>query len=243
MALSTAQIAAMAHFDADTITELTAALTTGSATADAVSGAGACSLVREVTELTVSGTKAYTLAAPTACGQRKRIRCVSAASSPIGTLTVSSPDDTTGYVCAATFVFDTAGQEITLEATSALKWRCIGKKRAGSLAVVVGTTVLTGYSLAGAYSLSVTNTVSSDTTKALPNGSAVGERCILINTAVSGSPIGNVDGVFTGMNGTAYTHMGTIGVAASTTVTGDFAELVWTGAAWQVVNFSGITWS
>ncbi len=210
---------------------------------DSLAAPGALDLDVLISQLSVDGTDAFTLAAPTRTGQRKIVRCVGATGSPIGTLTVSSPDDTTGYVCAATFVFTAVGQEITLEATAALKWRCVDKKRAGALAVTVGTTVLTGYSLHNVYQLSVTNTVSSDTTKGLPNGSCIGERCILINTAVSGSPIGNVDGTYIGMNGTAYTHMGTIGVAASTTVTGDFAEVRWNGAAWQVMNFSGITWS
>lgn len=240
--LTDEMVAKLAHFRSD-IKEALLADLNAHEDVDSIAAPGALSLSILVSELSVDGTDAFTIAAPTRTGQRKIVRCVAAANSPIGTLTVSSPDDTAGYVCAATFVFTNVGQEITLEATAGLKWRCVDKKRAGALAVVVGTTVLTGYSMANVYQLSVTNTVTSDSTKALPNGSVVGERCILINTAVSGSPIGNVDGVFAGMTGAAYTHMGTIGVAASTTVTGDFAELRWNGATWQVMNFSGITWS
>ncbi len=210
---------------------------------DGIAAPGALDLAILVSEISVDGTDAFTIAAPTRTGQRKIARCVAAANTPLGTLTVSSPDDTAGFVCPATFVFTTVGQEVTLEATAALKWRCVDKKRAGAKAVVVGTTELAGHSLHNVYQLSVTNTVSSATTMGLPNGAVVGERCILINTAVSGSPIGNVDGTFAGMNGTAYTHMGTIGVAASSTLTGDFAEVRWNGATWQVMNFSGITWS
>lgn len=240
--LTAEMIAKLAGFRQDLIDALTADLNAG-ASVDAVSASGACSLSRIVTELTVSGTKAYTLAAPTYVGQKKIVRCVSAASTPIGTLTVSSPDDTTGFVCASTFVFDTAGQEIELEATSALKWRCVRKKRAGKLAVTVGTTVLTGYSLAQDYLLSVTGTVSSTTTKALPNGSAVGERCLVSCGTAASTPIGNINATVTGMDGAAYTDIGAIGVAASTTVTGDYALLEWSGSAWQVLSQSGCTLS
>lgn len=240
--LTEAMAQAICHFRADTVDALLADLNAHEEV-DAVSAAGACSLVIKTTELSVDGTKAYTLAAPTRTGQRKVIRCVAATNTPLGTLTVSSPDDTTGFVCAATFVFAVVGQEITLEATAALKWRCVDKKRAGALAVTVGTTDLAGYSLHNVYKLAVDGTKSSATTKGLPDGSVIGERCILINTSATNTPIGSVDGTYTGMDGSAYTHMGTIGVAASTTVTGDFAEVRWNGAAWQVMNFSGITWS
>lgn len=240
--LTTTQLSQVGNFDTNTINQLRPALSGG---VDAVSAAGALSLYHYVTELTVSGTKAYTLAAPTVAGQRKRIVCVSAAATPLGTVTISSPDDTAGFVCATTFTFTDVGQAIELMATSGLKWRCVRVQRAGGAAdnVVVGTTVLTGLSLYLRYCLSITGTVSSTGTKGLPNGSAVGERCIVTNTTAASTPIGNIAGTFVGMNGTAYTDIGAIGVASSTTVTGDFAELEWTGSAWSVVNMSGVTLS
>lgn len=240
--LTAEMIAKLSGFRQEIIDALTADLNAGAAV-DAVSASGACSLTRVVTELTISGTKAYTLAAPTFTGQKKIIRCVSAASTPIGTLTVSSPDDTSGFVCPATFVFDTGGQEIELEGTAGLKWRCVRKKRAGSLAVVVGTTVLTGYSMASVYVLSVTGTVSSTSTKALPNGAAIGERCVVSCGTAASTPIGNINATLAGMDGTAYTDIGAIGVAASATVTGDYAMLEWNGQKWQVITQSGCTLS
>lgn len=240
--LTEAQLTRIAGFDEDTLAALRQQVGEG---VDAVSASGACSVSKWVTELTVSGTKAYTLAAPTVAGQRKRITCVSAGSTPLGTLTITSPDDTAGFVCSTTFIFDTVGQEIELIATSGLKWRATRVKRAGGVAdaVVVGTTVLTGFNLWIRYCLSVTGTVNSSSTKSLPNGSAVGERCIVTCSTAALSPIGSIDGTFTGMIAEAYTHLGAIGVVASTTVVGDAAVLEWTGAAWAVIYQNGCTLS
>lgn len=230
------------NFDQATANQL--ATDTGSLV-EAVSAAGALSLNTYLTELTVSGTKAYTLAAPTFAGARKRITCVSAASTPLGTVTLTSPDDTAGFVCAGAFTFDTVGQSIELVATAGLKWRCLRVFRAGGVvdAVVVGTTVLTGLNLWLRYCLKVTGSVSSTGTQALPNGSAVGERCIVTCSTAASIPVGSIDGVFTGMINEAYTHLGAVGVVASSTVIGDMAMLEWTGAAWNVVFQNGCTLS
>lgn len=234
--LTISQLQALAGFDAATLAALQADLLY-QGNVDGVSASGACALDRVVTELTVSGTKAYTLAAPTHAGQKKIVRCVSAASSPAGTLTVSSPDDTTGFVCSAAFVFDTAGQEVEFEATSALKWRAVRVKRAGGTAnnVVIGTTVLTGYNLWALYCCSVTATVSSTGTKALPNGSSVGERCVVGCSTAASTPIGNIN--FTGKTtaGAAATDLQAIGA------TTDYVCLEWDGQAWIPQVASGVT--
>lgn len=220
------------------------ALIQGQQGTEAISAAGALDPMVGTTYLSVSGTKAYTLAAPAVPGQRKRIVCVSAASTPLGTVTVSSPDDTAGFVCATTFTFNAVGQELEFEATSGLKWRCTKKKRKGVLAAIVGgTTVLTGLSMNSAYSMAVDGTDAGTGTGGLPNGSAVGERCSIVCESAANTPIGSLEGTYIGVAGTAYTVVGAIGVAASTTVTGDFAELEWDGSAWKVTNQSGCTLS
>jgi len=242
--LDTLALKRVGNFDSTTIAQLTDAVGAG---VESVSAAGALALDSYVTELTVSGTKAYTLAAPTVAGQRKRIVCVSAASTPLGTVTISSPDTTTGFACSSTFTFDTVGQAIELTATGATVplWRCTRVQRAGGVvdAVVVGTTVLTGLNLWIRYCLSVTATVSSTTTKGIPNGSCVGERCIVTNSTAASTPVGSITGLFTGLINETYTTLGAIGVAASTTVTGDMAMLEWTGSAWAILFQSGITLS
>jgi hypothetical protein len=195
--------------------------------------------------LSVSGTMAFTLGDGTIIGQKKRVRCIAAASTPAATLTVTTPETATGFACASSFFFDAVGQEIEFEWTENSKWRANYVKRVGGAvdAVVVGTTVLTGKNLWLRYCLSVTATVSSTGTKALPNGSAIGERCIVTNTTAASTPIGNINAALVGMNGTAYTDLGAIGVVASATVTGDYAMLEWNGAAWAVLTQNGCTLS
>ena len=242
MGLDANALKRVGNFDPTTIAQLSDAVGAG---VESVSAAGALALDQYVTELTVSGTKAYTLAAPTVAGQRKRIVCVSAASSPLGTVTISSPDTTAGFVCSSTFTFTDVGQAIELVATSGLLWRATRVQRAGGAvdAVVVGTTVLTGLNLWLRYCCSVTATVSSTGTKALPNGSAVGERCIVTCSTAASTPVGSIDGTFTGMINEAYTHLGAIGVVASATVVGDCAVLEWTGSSWSVIYQNGCTLS
>lgn len=228
--LTTTMIAALSGFRKETIDAMTADLGDGE-NIDAVSAAGACSLDRVVTELTVSGMKAYTLAAPTRPTQRKIVRCVSAASSPLGTLTVSSPDDTTGFVCAASFLFDAAGQEVEFEATAALKWRCVRKIRVGSKTLVIGTTVTTGIcDMSDMILCSVTGTVASLTTKGIPNGSARGERIRVACSVAASTPHGDI----------AIAALNELGVAKTAlddfTATSEGAEFVWTGAAWQIAG-------
>lgn len=238
--LTTTQLSQVGNFDTNTINQLRPALGGG---VDAVSAAGALSLFHYVTELTVSGTKAYTLAAPTVAGQRKKIVCVSAASTPLGTVTVASPDTTAGFALSSTFTFTAVGQSIDLIATTGLLWRAANIKRAGSRTVVIGTTVLTGLNLALNYITQVTGTVVSDSTKGLPNGSCAGERCIVTCDTAALSPIGSITGVYRNLIGVAATDLQAIGVVASASVVGDIAVLEWDGSAWQVMYQAGVTFA
>ncbi|MBP9862674.1 MAG: hypothetical protein KBD62_32270 [Kofleriaceae bacterium] len=211
----------------------------GAASSEAISAAGALTPAVPLTELTVSGTKAYTLAAPTSLpvGFRKRIRCVSAASTPAGTLTITDPDATAGFVCSATFFFDAVGQEIELEVTSGTKWRAVRVVRAGSSGVdgvVVGTTVLTGKNLWAAYYLSVTGTATSTTTKSIPDGSAPGEIIQIGCSTAATIPSGTI--TMTGTTTLGATGTKTLGTFNATTV---WASLRWTGVAW--LQTGGVT--
>lgn len=231
MALTAAMIEKIAQFDASIATELTAALNMGLAV-DAKSS-GALDLTRRLSEISVSGTKAFTLAAPTYAGQEKEVLCVAAASTPAGTLTVSSPDDTTGFVCPATFFFDNVGQKLVFRATSALKWRCVEKIRTGVKTLTVGTTTTTGICDMSHVNLSVTGTVASTTTMALPNGAAVGELCQVSCSTAASTPHGDLGGTFITKTGTAGTALDDF-----TAVT-DQALLQWTGAAWKPIVLTG----
>lgn len=231
-----ATLGRVGNFDQATINQL--ATDTGSLV-ESVSAAGALSLNTYVTELTISATMAFTLAAPTFAGQRKLIRCVAATSTPLGTVTISSPDNVTGFVCATIFTFDTVGQAIELRATAGLKWRCERVIRAGTSGnngVVVGTTVLTGKNLWAVYLCSVTGTVSSTTTKAMPDGSAIGEMMTVATTTAASIPSGTLGGNYVDATATARTGF-VIDNAA------DQCIFTWNGSAWQAQFNSGGTFS
>jgi hypothetical protein len=196
---------------------------------DSLAAPGALSLDILISQLSVDGTDAFTLAAPTRTGQRKIVRCVAAANTPAGTLTVTSPDDTTGFVCAASFFFTAVGQEIELEATPALKWRCVRKKRVGSKTIVIGTDVLTGIcNMEFLIRTSTTGTVASATTKGLPNGSAIGERIQITEITAADTPHGDLSGTFLDHAGAAKVGLDDFTVAK------EGGTFVWTGAAWQL---------
>lgn len=230
-----ARLQTVGNFDATTINQL--ACDTGSLV-ESLSAAGAISLNTFITELTISGPMAFTLAAPTFAGQRKLIRSVAAASSPAATVTVTSPDTTTGFVLPSTIVFDDVGQEIELQATTGLKWRAHRVKRAGGAVdgVVINTTVLTGVILRAIYYLSITGTVSSTGTKGIPNGTVPGE---IMRVSVSTASLASGTIAITGVTsaGAAATTLGTA------TATTHFAVLMWTGTAWSLMNSSTLALS
>jgi hypothetical protein len=232
--LTESQLSKVGNFDTDTIANLRPALDGGT---ESLSAAGALDRSKFTSELAVTGTLAFTLAAPTVAGQRKRVVCTLAASTPLGTLTVSSPDDTAGFVCSATFVFNAVGQSIEFVATSSLKWRAIRIVRAGVLPVVVGTTVLTGLNLSHNYALSVTGTVVSATTRGLPNGSAVGEICLISNPTAASTPVGSITWTGLSLIGVASTDIQAIGATTDTVL------CQWTGSAWQAISAAGVTFA
>ena len=85
------------------------ATTGASQSVEQIAASGALSLTIENTILAVSATKAYTLAAGTRVGQKKRVSCKSAASTPNGVLTVTSLSDS-----HTTVTFSAAGQFVLL---------------------------------------------------------------------------------------------------------------------------------
>ena len=228
-----ATLGRVGNFDQATINQL--AGDTGSLV-ESLSAAGTVNPFVYATELTVSGTMAFTLAAPTFAGQRKKITCVSGASTPLGTLTITGQDTTTGFVCASVFTFTTAGQSVELQATTGLKWRAVAIRRAGVRTLVVGTTVTTGLNLEH-YALSVTGTVSSTTTRAIPDGSAPGEMLMVGCSVAASIPSGTI-GI------TALTTLGAAGTTLGTfTLTTNYAGLMWNGTGWQLTGNSAVVLS
>lgn len=209
-------------------------LSSGGTEVETVSAAGAISVSIPTTHLSVTGTVAYTLADGTFAGQRKTILCTVAATSPLGTVTIASPETLAGYVVSATHVFDTVSQGLEL-IWSGTKWRCLRTRRAGAMVPVIGTTVLTGFTLTANYATSVTATVSSTGNKSIPDGQYPGDTCVVGCSVAASTPIGNIN--FSGVDtaNVARTDLQAIGALADT------VTLVWNGLKWLVVANVGIT--
>ncbi|HLZ48458.1 MAG TPA: hypothetical protein VKR80_07400 [Candidatus Limnocylindria bacterium] len=187
---------------------------------------GALSLSAQVSYLSVTGTVAYTLANGTVDGQLKEIECTVAATTPQGTLTVTAMD-TAGGGANATFVFNTVSQRLTLKWNAAnAGWHAVAKVRAGSLAVFVGTTVLTGFNMNQVYALSVTGTVTSTGTKAIPAGCVPGEQIHVLTPTAASTPSGTIN--------IAGTTVAT--GAAATALSGINATSVQAQFAWDPTN-------
>lgn len=229
MPVTTAQAGVLAGFDATTRD----AMLTDLGVADTATS-GTISLTTRITNISVTGSVAFTLPNGTIAGQRKRLLCTVAASIPVGTLTVTTPEDTAGIVCPSTFIFDTVGQAIDF-IWSGSKWRVEKTTRAGAKTAVVGTTALTGFNLCHQLLLSVTGTVSSTGANAIPNGAYPGDRLIVGQSVAASIPVGNIN--FTGFTlaGVAATDLQAWG-ALTDTVT-----LEWRGTGWIVAANSGVT--
>lgn len=81
-----------------------------------VSAAGAVSVANRTTLLSISGTKAYTIASGLFAGQRKLIQCSVAASIPAGTVT-GVFTDTDGTTARTTAAFNAVADALELEWT------------------------------------------------------------------------------------------------------------------------------
>ena len=90
---------------------------------ESISATGACSVAVRTTLLTVDGTVAYTLAAPTFKGQYKTIQIISGANTPIANITVTGMRNSTQDVWTmATFVAASAPRALTLYSQDGLVW-------------------------------------------------------------------------------------------------------------------------
>lgn len=88
---------------------------------DAVSAAGAISPNTDITELAVTGTMAFTIAAPTRVGQRKVVCTITAASTPVATLTSAASH---GWTTVSGL--GAVARSVELVANSSLQWDLVG---------------------------------------------------------------------------------------------------------------------
>jgi hypothetical protein len=228
MPVTTAQAGVLAGFDATTRD----AMLTDLGVADTATS-GTISLTTRITNISVTGTAAYTLPNGTIAGQRKRVLCTVAASIPVGTITVTTPEDTAGIVCPSTFIMDTVGQAIDF-IWSGTKWRVEKTTRAGVKIAVVGTTVLTGFNLCHNLSLSVTGTVASTGTQGVPNGTFPGDTLLVTQSTAASIPVGSITGTFLSLANANATDLQAWGA------TTDTCQLFWNGLRWLVYP-TGVT--
>lgn len=192
---------------------------------EAVSAAGAVDPDVYLTELTVSGTKAYTLADGTYVGQRKAIECVSAASTPLGTVTIASMSGSRDDVA---YVFSTAGARLEIEWTSG-GWRETLVRAAGADTPAAASTLNV---LVANHIVSLTDTMD----WVLPDGTCPGQRQTVLVSANSGTPVGTISGSFyDNADGSAD------GTDVSFNAAGDMAVLEWDGAAWMPIALVSAT--
>lgn len=178
-----------------------------------------------LTELTVSGTKAYTLANGTYVGQKKQIECVAASSTPLGTVTIATM---TGSRTNVAYVFSTVGARLELEWT-ATGWRETLLRAAGADAPAAASTLNV---LVLNHVIAITDTMD----WVLPNGTVPGQRQTITVSANSGSPVGTISGLFyDNADGSAD------GTDVSLNAAGDFTVLEWDGARWMPFSLVSAT--
>lgn len=181
---------------------------------ETVSAAGALEPRWHTSYLSVTNTVAYTLAAGTRLGQRKRIECSAVSGTPLGTVTVA---DMAGSEPTA-WVFTTVGQSLDLEWQSG-GWHVIG---IGEMGVETVANAGTANPLCLLHLVDIADTVDF----IIPSGLVAGQRSMWTATANSGTPVGTVSGLFYTLAGAAT------GVDVQMNAASDHASLVWVGARW-----------
>lgn len=149
---------------------------------------GILSLYTRTSLLTISGTKAYTLAAGLYEGQRKSIKVLTAASTPVGTLTPSLYAD-----AGTTIVFGAAGEGVELEWSDGAGWRRISEAVSG-LGIpsgVNGVETVTSGDLDVAKAVSLISCTGTQA-YALPNGTYDGQMKFIFVTVAASTPVGTL---------------------------------------------------
>lgn len=192
---------------------------------------GAASITIPRTNLSTTGTVAYTLADGVTVGMVKTFECTVAATSPKGTLTIATP--LSGE--PATHVFNATSQLLELIWQTG-GWHIIRKRRAGKTIAVVGATALTGFDLNTQYDLSITGTVTSTSTMALPDPTVGDEGISIIITCSTAAtcPAGTLDGTYSTTGNANATHLAvnaTTDTANFTAFTGRWHALLLTSTA------------
>lgn len=190
---------------------------------ETVSVAGAVAPGVYETHLSVTGTVAYTMGDGNHVGQRKRITCTVAATSPAGTVTLNDAFGTEPLA----HVFNTVGQTIEWEWT-ATGWKIVHY-------VPAGVEVVAAAGTANPLNLLHTVVIADTVDFILGAGLVPGQRSHWIATSNSGTPVGTISGLFYDEDGSAD------GIDVLMNAGGDSAFLEWTGARWLPITLVSAT--
>lgn len=182
---------------------------------EAISAAGALDPDVYLTELSVTGTKAYTLADGTYAGQRKAILCVAAASTPAGTVTIATMSGSRTNVA---YVFGAVGQRLELEWTSG-GWREREVRAAGRDVPAAASTINPLFAF---HDIAISGTQD----WILPSGTCVGQIQTFAVSSAAAIPAGTISGLFYDEDGSAD------GVDINFNAVADMATVQWDGARW-----------
>jgi hypothetical protein len=175
---------------------------------------GAISLFTRVSLISVTGTKAYTLADGLFVGQRKTLIVSAVASSPAGTLTPVT------YVDGTTHLFQNVDERLELEWVGATGWKKISSVESLGAPETVTSGALSLYTRVSL--LSVTGTQA----YALADGIYVGQRKTVICSVAASTPAGTLTPATTPDEATHFFS-----------AVGETLELEWVGATgWKVLS-------
>ncbi|MGH7177363.1 MAG: hypothetical protein ACREJC_08290 [Tepidisphaeraceae bacterium] len=192
---------------------------------ETVSAAGAVDPDVYLTDLSVSGTKAYTLANGTYVGQRKAMECTVAAAIPAGTVTIATMSGSRTNVA---YVFVTVGQRLELEWTAG-GWRETALRPAGADEPAAASTV---------NPLVLIHVISINGTQdwIIPSGVVPGQLQSFIVAAAVNTPAGTISGLFyDNADGSADGIDLTIDAAA------DASLMMWNGVRWMPIGLVSAT--
>lgn len=185
---------------------------------------GALSLYTDVSFVSVTGTQAYTLADGLYLGQKKRVECTVAATTPLGTLTIN--DAATGE--PTSWVFGHVQQAIDLVWTST-GWKLLAINSAGQDIPAASSTINL---LFASHDIVITGTMD----WVLPDGEVQGQVQTFNVSAAGTTPVGTISGLF-------YDNadFSTDGTDISINAAGDQAVVQWVGSRWLTLTLVSAT--
>jgi hypothetical protein len=191
---------------------------------ETVSAPGAIAPGIYETHLEVDGTDAFTMGDGAYVGQRKRVTCITAANTPLGTVTLNGAQAAFGSEPTA-WVFTTVGQWVEWEWT-ATGWKVVGL---GQVGVESLATTETANPLCLVHLINLTG--ANDYIQGA--GLIAGQESIWIVTA--GANASTISGLF-------YTTAGAAtGVDLQVNAASDMAVLAWAGSRWVGKNLVSTT--